>query len=423
MDPELKKELDNLRALMGKNTEAVARVDAIAAKAEKADADVKALRTELDTVKAAHDQREQAIKDLQQAARVQRAEADPLRTRRDAQAMLGMIVRQEMCRHLRQEVPAAFRAETDLVKAYREDMAARATLAFNATPGSYLVPTLLDATPIDTLEEVSSLLGEVDYVPGLPMASTINIPTITGRPSLKPARASSDTKMTQSDAAFGTTSVSPKEAYVYFPVDNHFLEMAALPMGALLLRLLNEAIGQGIINWLLNGDGTASYNSILGLLNETNDSYIYTLPAGKKTFSALDFDTCVAAKKKVLLRGRSRGKWLLAMDVEGAVASEDRTGKIPTISYAPDGSARILRNPVINDEGLPDLSTAIQAGKIFGAFGDLATYLVGMAGGIKIASDASYLFGNNQTAFRGVMLMDIVRKPVRTMVALKTAAE
>jgi HK97 family phage major capsid protein len=420
MDPELKKLLDALRADLGKNVEAVARIDAIAKQAEQADANVKVLRAELDKVAARHDEREKTIKELQQAARVVRQEADPLRTRNESMSMLGMIIRQGLAAHMRSEVPAAFRHETDLVTAYRNDVLSRATLAFNAAPGSYLVPTMLETTPIDTLEEVSTLLGDVDYVPGLPMAGTINIPTITARPSLKPARASSDTKMTQSDAAFGTCAVSPKEAYVYFPVDNHFLNMAALPMGALLYRLLNEAVGEGIINWLLNADGTANYNSITGLLQETDAKYIYTLPAGKVTFNALGFDECVAAKKKVLQRGRARGKWLLAMDVEGAVASEDRTGKVPAITYGPDGTSRILRNPVVNDEGLPDLSTADQKSKIFGAFGDLATYLVGMAGGIQIASSSDYLFGNNQTAFRGVMLMDIIRKPVKTLVALKT---
>ena len=45
-----------------------------------------------------------------------------------------------------------------------------------------------------------------------------------------------------------------------------------------------------------------------------------------------------------------------------------------------------------------------------------------MVGGLQIASDASVKFDKNQTAFRGTTIVDIKRKPVQTMVLLKTAA-
>jgi len=40
---------------------------------------------------------------------------------------------------------------------------------------------VLETAIIDSLAAVSPLIGQVDYVPGLPMAGTINIPVITGQ--------------------------------------------------------------------------------------------------------------------------------------------------------------------------------------------------------------------------------------------------
>ena len=90
------------------------------------------------------------------------------------------------------------------------------------------------------------------------------------------------------------------------------------------------------------------------------------------------------------------------------------------ITYAQDGTARALQNPIVIDEGMPDAADS-GAAKGFLGFGDLATYLVGMVGGIQIASSTDYLFGKNQTAFRGVVNMDIQRKPAATLIHLKTA--
>jgi HK97 family phage major capsid protein len=421
MDPELKKELDALKASIGKNVEALARLEKIEAAAQKSDADVKVLRADLDAVKASHEERAAAIRDLQRQGLVQRVEASPTQERRKAMQFLGAIARVELARAQGVAVPERFRApEESLLREYREQVLARTTLAFNAATGSYLVPTVLETTPIDTLEEVGDLLNFVEFVPGLPAAGTISIPTITGEPTLSFSRASSDTAMSQTDATFGLLSLTPKEAYIYFPVDNNLLEMSALGLGSLLLNLINRAVVRGIVKVAIKGDGTSAYGSMTGILNQAA-GYCISLSSGKKSFADLSYLEAVRIKKAVLMRARNRGRWLLATDVEGACGEENRTGKAPFLTYDPDGSTRLLRSPVLNDELMPDLS-ADAADTAFGAFGDLATMIVGMVGGVRIASDSSYRFGYNQTAFRAVVMMDIGRKPVSTLVTVKSAA-
>lgn len=421
MEPELKTELEALRASLGKNVEALARLDKLEVSVNTGITGATAMRAELDALKAAHADREQAIKALQDQANVQRLAADPLKDKREALAMLGMIARAELARANRMELPAAFRGEVELVRGYQERMLQRATLTPGSATGSYIVPTITENQVLDTLEEISDLLSRVDFVPGLPACGTMNLPTLTGRPTLQPAKASSDTKMTQSDPTFGTTSLSPKEAYIYFPVDNRLFAMTAVALGSLLLQVLRDGIAGGISTWLLSGDGTASYNSITGILKEATADYIVNMPAGKKAFSDLAKSDLTALKAKCLKRGRARGVFLLAHDVLGLCEDMDRTGKTPVVTEIGDGSSKVLRSPAVIEEGMPDLADSAPATG-FIAFGDLATILVGMIGGIQIASDTSYLFGNNQTAFRGIINMDIIRKPVKTLMLLKTAA-
>lgn len=417
MDPELKRELDALKAELGKNVEALARVDKIETAALQRDADTKKLREELDAVKAAHVEREKTIQDLQRTGRQQAIVRDRITIKREATEMLGMLARQLMANHLRMEIPVAFAPETAIVREHIQ----RATLAAGAVTGSYTVPTITEAQLIDALEEVSSLLSLVDFVPGLPAASSILIPTLTTRPTLQAARATVDTAMTQSDPAFGQMSLSPNEAYIYFPVDNRLIQMSALSLGALLTSLLRDSIIEGITNWLLNADATSTYNSIRGILNENTAGYIYTLPSGKVAFSDLAKSDLTGAKAKCLKRGRARGVWLGSLEVLGLIEDMDRQGKTPVVTYAQDGTPRVLQNPVVIDEGMPDIADSGKS-KALLAFGDPATYMVGLIGGIQIAVSTEYLFGKNQTAFRGLINMDIKRKPVATFMLMKTPA-
>lgn len=421
VDEKLKQEFDALRAELKKNVEALARVDKLEAAAGQRDADVKKIQGDMEAIRAEAKQREDTIRELQQKARVQAIQRDPIRERQDSIRMLGMIVRQELSKHLRVEVPAAFKEEGELVRSYHESIS-RATLYAGGTTGSYLVPTITEATVIDALEEVSELLGLVDFVPGLPAASTISIPTLVTRPTLQAARASVDTAMTQSDPAFGQLQLTPAEAYIYFPVDNRLIQMSAVALGNLLAQVLRDGLISGICTWLLSGDATSTYNSVRGILKENTAAYIYQLGSGKTGFANLAKSDLTGMKAKCLKRGRGpRGRWLTSLDVLGIIEDLDRTGKTPVITYGQDGMPRVLQNEVVIEEGMPDIAdSAADTGFI--GFGDWATYLVGLIEGIQIASSSDYLFGKNQTAFRGVLNMDIKRKPVATAILGKTAA-
>lgn len=415
MDPEVKKALEALRAELGKNVEAMARLDAIEKAATAREADAKQIRAELEKVMKAHEERGKAITDMQQTMRVQRESADPVRERRRAIELFGMQMRQSFCDFRRVEIPERFRGERELLEAMRKQ---RATLQEGTGGGTYFIPTILETELIDTLEEVSEILGLVDFAAGMPTKGTI--PTITTRPSLQPKRASSDTEMSQTDFGFSQVTFDTDEVYLFYPVDNWILELSPFNLGSRLMPLTREAFLDGLSKWVLLADATASYNNDTGIFKET--TYVSSMPAGKTAFGDLENPHLVKLMKETLKRGRARGTWLMSLHVLGILEELNRTGKIPVITYGPADEIYCNRRPVIVEEDAPDEGDDAVATAVLG-FGDLASWLVVLAGnGIQMASSTEYLFGKSQTCFRATAHVDVVRKPVNTFRLLKTAA-
>lgn len=422
MDPKLKEEFDGIRAELGKNVDAIKRVDELEKKLAAGEADAKLVRGEIDKIKAFVEDREKAIKDLQEKGKVQAIRRDPIVERHDALEMLGMIVRQEMARQNRVELPAVFRDETELVRRYQENCLARATLTPMSATGSYGVPTITDQAITEAVEEVSPFLGLVDFMPGLPAGGTFNFTFLSSRPVMQAKRASTDTAMSASDPVFAQLQLSPSETYIFFPVDNKLFLMSALSLGGYFEGLCRDGMIDKLAYWALRADATATYNSITGLLKDTTAAYIQTLPAGKKAFGDVTADDISRAKAKCYKRGRgSRGRWLMDLEIQGVIEDINREGKVPLIRETEDGTAKLKQNPIVIEEHMPGLDESA-ADTVFALFGDLATLIVGMVGGIQIASDASVKFDKNQTAFRATTIVDIKRKPVQSLIALKTAA-
>jgi len=423
---EVREVLDELRTGLeernSKDVETLARIDTIESAAnelrEKADAGeekVTELRSEIDELKTHAEEREKTISDLQKKSRIERTQQDPIQEKREALRIFGMMVRENLCTVARAEPPKQYREEADVLKKYREQ---RATLEAGAVTGSYLLPTVLEVGQFfEALEEISDLLGYVDFIPGLP--GNVNIPYLASRPTLQAARATVDTDMTQSDPTFGLLSLTPDECYVYFPLDNRLIQMSALELGSRALALCRDSVIEGLCNWVVTADGTATYNSLTGILNEA--TYTVSMDAGKTSFGDVDNAALNKALAYLLKRGRARGQFTTSIHVRGILEDLNRTGKVKVLTNKQNGEYLCKQRPLVIDEDMPDEADDAPA-TAFMAVGDLATMIVGLVGGIQVAASSDYLFGRNQTAFRGVINMDVARKPVKTLCTLKTAA-
>lgn len=411
-DAELRSAMERLDDVLGKDVGARALAEDLAKKFTAGEAALTEVRGKLAEIEKASVERANEIKELRQQARQQALGREGNDKQRGLR-ILGATIRESLCRHFGTEIPGSFKAgEETLLREYR------ATLEAGAAGGSYLVPTITEAMIIDAIEEVSDLVNRVDFQPGLP--GQMDIPTLTGRPSLLPKRTTVDTDMTQSDPSIGVLPFVPNEMYVFFPVDNRLIQMSAVQLGSLATQLIRDAAIDGLASWLVNADGTTNYNSCTGIKAQPAP-YRLSMDAGKKEIQNLDKSFLTAMKSAVLKRGRARGSWLLSNDVLGLIEDLDRTGKVPVLTYAQDGSPRVLQNPVVMDESMPDIAESAVDTPFIG-FGDLATFWVGLVGGIQIGVSQEVLFKRNQTAFRAVLNGQILRKPVKTFVTGRTAA-
>lgn len=410
-DAELRSAMERLDDVLGKDVGARALAEDLAKKFTAGETALTEVRGKLEAIEKASVERANEIKELRQQARQQALSREGNDKQRGLR-ILGATLRESLCRSFSSELPAAFKNEPDMLREYR------ATLEAGAAGGSYLMPTITEAMIIDAIEEVSDLVNRVDFQPGLP--GQMDIPTLTGRPSLQAKRATVDTDMTQSDPSIGVLQFVPNEMYVFFPVDNRLIQMSAVQLGSLATQLIRDAAVDGLANWLVMADGTATYNSCTGILRQ-GAPYQKSMAAGKKAFGDLDKSFLTALKSAVLKRGRARGSWLLSNDTLGVIEDISRDGKTPVVTYAQDGTVRVLQNPVVIDESMPDEADSA-ADTPFIGFGDLATFWVGLVGGIQIGVSQEVLFKRNQTAFRAVLNGQILRKPVKTFVTGRTAA-
>lgn len=407
--------VESIREEIGRNnTDLQAKLDEMTQRREEDVKDLGKVREELAAIQAQAKEREATIREIERRNNL-RLDADPVHKREQALAILGAMTRRELARAMKIELPERFDKEREMVDTYMRERMERATLAEITTQGGYMMPTVLVLDIYDTLEEVSALLGQIDFMSGVP--SKGSYVTMTGRPTLQTARASSDTAMTQSDPTFGQYTWDTDEAYIYFPVDNWILQLSPIQIGQKLIQVARDGFIGGMVDWLINADGTASYNSNTGILNDT----VNVISMAGTTFESLTNADLRKLMRGVLVRARRAGAFLGGPYAIDVLEDIERTGKVPILREVGDGYV-VKGKRFVEDESMPDDGDSAAATGFMG-FGDLKTWAVVLAGaGLQIASDSSYRFAYNQTAFRATGHVDIVRKPGNTWALLKTKA-
>ena len=409
--------IGQIRDEFGKNhTDLHAKLDEIEKRREEQKKDLGSIRDEIEAVKAKAQERENTIREIERRNAL-RLESDPLRKREDALSMLGMITRQAMVRgNSSLDMPTRFGNEREQIDSYMSKLHERATLDETTTAGGYFIPTQLVLDIYDTLEEVSPLLGQVDFQSGVPTKGSGV--TLTGRPTLQTARANSDTAMTESDPSFSQWNWDTSEAYIYFPVDNWMLQLSPIEIGRRMIAVARDAYIAGICDWLINADASASYNSETGILADKEN----IVRMAGTTFASLTNADLRKLMRGVLLRARRMGSFLIGPYAIDLLEDIDRQGKVSVLRETGRGDYICKGKPLVEDEGMPDEDDSA-ADAAFMGFGDLKTWAVVLAGaGLQIGSDTSVRFNYNQTAFRAVGHLDIVRKPGNTWALLKTKA-
>lgn len=408
----LREMLAEMKGNVGRAVEVLPKIEALEKKLTERDTDAKTMRDGIEALKADLKARADEIAECRRQQQV-RIDQDPARSKRQALIVLGAQLRQSLARAIGSEIPGRFSDERAVIEDYAKQ---RATLQAGSSPGSLMIPTMLEADFNTAMEDPSTIAGQTDYRPNLP--GNIDVTVLTGRFALKGKRSSVDNELEKQEPAFTQLSIAPEEMSIFVPVDNRLLEMEAIGLASQMMPLLMDSFVDGIGYWALRADGTAAFNSLTGVLN--NGTYKVAMPAGKKSFRDLSRDDLLRVKVSTLQRIQNRGKFYLGAETLASIGDLDRQGKVALVTQM-NGKTLVDGNEVVVDQYMP-VGSESAADKPLLAFGDMAAMVVGLKAGVQVDASREYYFGKNQTCFRLIAYGDIKRKPANLLTVLRTAA-
>lgn len=131
-----------------------------------------------------------------------------------------------------------------------------------------------------------------------------------------------------------------------------------------------------------NGDGTATYNSITGILNNGNAGEI-TLASGNTSFADITPDNLILARNEIPASLRKNGIYVFHPDLEAIFLTKKDNNGAYIFDYQTDGDVPTLKGrPVFYTESLPGLdSDAVSTS--FGVYGDFRYWIMAVGEGMS----------------------------------------
>lgn len=206
-------------------------------------------------------------------------------------------------------------------------------------------------------------------------AGTVKVPNVSGRLT---AHAVNEGASIQSKKAnFGSVTIDPDKYGVIVPWTSETDEEVGPQVIEKLVDLAGEAFVLLEDQTVFTADGTATYHSLTGLLEDGNiNEYVMEGEGADSSFNNVEYDDFSKLKQEVAPTARQRGAYYFHHDIESIVERlKDDQGQY---IYGPqsDGVNRIWSRPARTTEALPDLSNDA-ANKSFAIYGDLSFVIMG----------------------------------------------
>jgi len=290
-----------------------------------------------------------------------------------------------------------------------------------STAGAELVAAVYMADLIAPLEAVGVLYPQCDRVP-LATTGQTTWPKLTGELTAYPLAASA--QFTESAPTFGTVTMTPVKWGTLTPIPIEFFRNPTLlaPLGQLIGTLIVRAIGYAFDNALVNGDGTADYGTITGILQSDNITAVTAADTHTTmaTYDGTDVSNVIAGLAVDYVQDPA---FHMSLSVERKLrALKDSNGN-PLYLRGNNGEPNTI-------DGYPyaicqrfTASGSVSAGTKFGAFGDLRlSHFFGMLNAIEIAASEHCRFEQGVVVVRGMAFADAAEKDANAIVTMKTAA-
>jgi HK97 family phage major capsid protein len=202
-------------------------------------------------------------------------------------------------------------------------------------------------------------------------------------------------------------------------------EQSIVPMGQYLARYGAIEFARAEDTWGFLADGTATYESVKGLVQIASDnSKTVTLAAGKTKPSDATLADFRSLRRKVNKAALSGGLSAYYLDTtwETALAGFKTQAEPLVYQRLPDGTAILDGYPIIWTDVLQAYDTAAAASKTLAVFGALSFWWLGEHGSPRIDTSEHVFFANDQLATRFIEEIDFDYCAADAVAALLTPA-
>jgi len=226
----------------------------------------------------------------------------------------------------------------------------------------------------------------------------------------------------EKNAAFAQRTLVAKLFGAFTRWSADFDEYAAANQGEMWTRRFSRAIAKKIDQCVFLGDGTQTYNNLVGIMNDAGAT-VKSLAAGKVAFSDVGYDDLIGLFASVpdevyqegncRLFGSANLMWTLK-------SIKDGVGR-PIFTDARSGSTQILGEDYVRTATFPRISQS-GAGTKFLGFGDLRRAMkLGIRTRMVLAFSPHAFFTNGQNALRVLARFGNKSSEANAFSLLKTA--
>jgi len=313
----------------------------------------------------------------------------------------------------------------EMIPEKTRDFAAEIAKELDPTVGSageYLIADEFRAELIANLEAVGTAFPLCRRVP-LGTTGLTYFPKLIGELTATPTAAG--TKIGESAPTFGIIPMQPVKWGTLTPIPNEFFRNTALlaDLGQLVGLLMIRAISTAFDNAVLNGDGSADFGGITGLLKSATIADVTAaVHSTGATLDGTDVSAVVAGiTKDYAIRD---AQWLMSLSMALTLrALKTTTGQLLYPILGATGLPDAIDNfPYRICQKMPAVS-AVTASKQWSLFGriDLAYYF-GLLGNIDVATSSEVYFDKDMTVVRGLAYADAKEVDATAVIRGKTHA-
>jgi HK97 family phage major capsid protein len=292
--------------------------------------------------------------------------------------------------------------------------------------GGYTVPSPLAQTIIDVRETVGVARRILKI---MPMTSdTLSIARRDG--GLTVYYVGEAQAITLSDKTWGQVELIAKKRAVAHQISQELQDDALISIVDDAMNEMAYALATKEDAETINGDGTATYGGVVGLIPAIGSAGVSQAATGHDTWPELDIADFTAAMGKLPDKYSRNPVWVTSANFYwstmariGATASGNN---LMNIMQGPEGQPMFLGRPVYFTDQMPKTTGVATIAALFGSF-DMGAIL-GERTGITLARSDEYAFLNDVTTIKATTRYDInVHAPgdatnAGAYVALKTAA-